>query len=155
MRNRSLACFIDFEKEFDTIDHSHLMKNLQNLGFRGKINTLIASFLSVRKQFVVHGSKESKKLEINVGDPQGSFGPFLFLLFIIDPSQNVQVSSKIALFAGDKILTSGKNSEIVEKLHSDLKKIENWCSRKIFSVIVRNVKLWVSAGKCEYQKICY
>ena len=94
MRNRSLACFIDFEKEFDTIDHSHLMKNLQNLGFRGKINTLIASFLSVRKQFVVHGSKESKKLEINVGDPQGSFGPLLFLLFIIDPSQNVQSVQK-------------------------------------------------------------
>ena len=52
------ACFIDFQKAFDTNDHSLLMKKLQNLGFRGKINTLIASFLSDRKQFVVHGSKE-------------------------------------------------------------------------------------------------
>ena len=52
------ACFIDFQKAFDTIDHSLLIKKLQNLGFRGKISTLIASFLSDRKQFEVHGPKE-------------------------------------------------------------------------------------------------
>ena len=54
------ACFIDIQKAFDTIDHSLLMKKLHNLGFRGKINTLIASFLSDRKQFVTHGSQNRK-----------------------------------------------------------------------------------------------
>ena len=119
------ACFIDFQKAFDTFDHSLLMKKLQNLGFRGKIIKLIASFLSDRKQFVVHGSKESKKLEINVGVPQGSIlGPLLFLLSINDLPQIVQYSSKIELFADNTtILTSGKTLEIEEKLNNGLKKI--------------------------------
>ena len=58
------TCFIDFQKAFDTIDHSLLEKKLQNLGFRGKTSTPIASFLSDRKQFVVHGSKELKKWKL-------------------------------------------------------------------------------------------
>ena len=115
------------------------MKKLQNLGCRGKIKTLIASFLSHRKQFVVHGSKDAKKLEINVGVPQRSFsGPLLFLLFINDLPQINQDSSKIALFADDTtIFTTSKNSE---KLNNDFKKIENWCSRN---------KLVINSRKCK------
>ena len=45
-KEMGFACFIGFQKVFDTIDHSLLMKKLQNPGFRGKINTLNASFLS-------------------------------------------------------------------------------------------------------------
>ena len=68
-------------------------------------------------------------------------GPLLFLLFINDLPQIVQDSSKLVLFADDTtILTSGKNSEIEEKLNNDLKKIENLCSRK---------KLVLKSKKCK------
>ena len=56
------ACFIDFQKAFDTIGHSLLMKKLKNLGFRGKINTLIASLLSDRKQFCSPWIKRVEKI---------------------------------------------------------------------------------------------
>ena len=73
LNHKKLVLLASLRKAFDKIDHSLLMKKLQNLGFRGKFNTLIATFLSDRKQFVVHGSKELKKLEINVGVPQDQF----------------------------------------------------------------------------------
>ena len=87
------------------------------------MSKLIASFLSDRKQFAVHGLKQSKKMEINVGVPQGSIlGPLLFLLFINDLPQIVQDNSKIALFEDDTtILTSSNNLEIVGNLNNDLK----------------------------------
>ena len=66
------ACFIDFQKSFDTIEPSLLLKKLRNLGLRGKLCTLVASFLSDRKQFVVHGSKESKKCRCSI---RINFGP--------------------------------------------------------------------------------
>ena len=99
--------------------------------------------MSDSKQFVVHGSKDSKKLEINVGFPQGSIlGPLLFLLFINDLPQIVQDSSKIALFADDTtILTSGKILEIEEKLNNDLKKNENVCSRNNLVINSKKCKI--------------
>ena len=40
------ACFLDFQKAFDAIDHSLLIKKtLQNLGFRRQISTLIVEFV--------------------------------------------------------------------------------------------------------------
>ena len=44
--------FIDLEKAFDTVNHQILCNKLKHYGFRGKINDLIGSFLSNRKQFV-------------------------------------------------------------------------------------------------------
>ena len=62
----------------------------------------------------------------NVGVPQASILSLLLLLSFINVlSQNVQDSSKMAPFADKKrALTSGKISEIEEKLYYDLKKIE-------------------------------
>ena len=43
---------IDLGKAFDTVNHSILCSKLKHYGFRGKINELILSFLSNRRQFV-------------------------------------------------------------------------------------------------------
>ena len=43
--------FIDLEKAFDTVNHQILCNKLNYYGFREKINDLLKSFLTNRKQF--------------------------------------------------------------------------------------------------------
>ena len=74
--------FIDLEKAFDTVNHSILYNKLKYYGFRGKINELILSFLSNRRQYVSINGYESIKRPIQFGVPQGStLGPLWFLLY--------------------------------------------------------------------------
>ena len=77
--------FIDLEKAFDTVNHQILCNKLNYYGFRGKINDLIKSFLTNRKQFISVNGYDSSQLEIKCGVPQGStLGPLLFLVYIND-----------------------------------------------------------------------
>ena len=64
--------FIDLEKVFDTVNHKILCKKLKYYEFRGKINDLIKSFLSHRKQYVHLNGFDSSKLNVNCGVPHGS-----------------------------------------------------------------------------------
>ena len=77
--------FIDLEKAFDTVNHQILCRKLNHYGFRGKINDLLKSFFSNRKQLVSVNGYDSSQLGIECGVRQGStLGPLLFLLYIND-----------------------------------------------------------------------
>ena len=94
-------------------------------GFRGKIEVLIKSYLSNRKQLIAINGFESVNLDTTCGVPQGSnLGPLLFLLYIND----FRFSLGKATFADDTCILhfSNKLKTVETELNNDLKYASIW-----------------------------
>ena len=94
------AIYLDFKKAFDTVPHQRLLSKLHGYGVRGQVLDWIRDFLSDRYQYVSVNGKESSKIPVTSGVPQGSvLGPVLFIYFINDLPSVIDCISRI--FADD------------------------------------------------------
>ena len=120
--------FVDFQKAFDTVDHSILISKLDHYGIRGKTNDWFKSYLTNRKQCVSILGYESSYKTIEYGVPQGSvLGPLLFLIYINDLNKSIKHSDTFH-FADDTNLLNinGSFYKMQSNLNHDLKGLYRW-----------------------------
>ena len=141
----TIGVFIDLKKAFDTIDHSILIRKLQNCGIRGLVLNWISSYLENRMQFVQFAGHSSGKLNVKCGIPQGSIvGPKLFILYI---NELCEVSDKLefVLFADDtNFLLSGNNiKHLIKTIKTEMVKIKTWFEAHKLSLNLSKTKFMV------------
>ena len=104
------ACFLDFSKAFDKVDHKKLVQKLSNIGVSQQIVTWVEDFLRNRTQAVVVDGHSSSPCPVTSGVPQGSVvGPILFLIYINDLPNAVK--SNVRLFAADTVIYNTVNNK--------------------------------------------
>ena len=126
--NIVVGLFLDFQKAFDTVDHSVLLSKLNKYGIRGTAYDWMKSYLTDRTQYIVFNNVQSPKSIITCGVPQGSIlGPLLFILYIND-IVNVSPSLLPVIFADDtNLFMKGKCvNEVIKIMNSEIEKIVHW-----------------------------
>ena len=105
-----------------------LFLKFHRLGINTGVITWIQIFLSGRTQRVVLDGETSDDCPVLSGLPQGSgLGPCLFLMYINDMPENIQINIHVRLFADDTIMYLTFSNELdYQDLQSELSKLETW-----------------------------
>ena len=121
--------YTDFQKAFDTVDHSILLSKLSSCGFCGPLLSWINSYLSGRDQIVRVFNSLSSPINVTSGVPQGyHLGPLLFNVFIND---------RVDVFVGTNFLLYADDLKVFRRIHShsdaiimqdDLDRFALWCN---------------------------
>ena len=130
--NIAIGVFVDFQKAFDTVNHSILLRKLEHYGIRGLANNWFSSYLNKRSQWISISGHASSNRYVHHGVPQGSvLGPLLFLVYINDLHSCIKHST-IRHFADDTNMLyetdrkKHRNRNPVRNLNKDLKSLNHW-----------------------------
>ena len=130
-----VSIFFDLEKAYDTTWKYGIMRDLYNVGLRGKLPIFIRNFLSNRVFRVRLGSSLSELHNQEMGVPQGSIlSVTLFLLKINSIVDVVTPRFDRSLFVDDFCLScSSENMDTIETtLQNCLYRIEKWADENGF-----------------------
>ena len=145
----TVGVFIDLSKAFDTINHSLLLKKLENFGIRGVVLNWLRSYLTDRKQYVMLNTFSSELMPVVCGVPQGSvLGPLLFILYINDITR-VSNILKLILFADDtNLFRSGSDLSVVcREISDELNKLYTWFNVNKLSLNVTKTNYMIFSNK--------
>ena len=106
-----VAVFFDLEKAYDTTWRKGILKNLHEMGVRGRLAAFVEGFLEHRTFAVRAGSVLSDFYEQEMGVPQGSIlSPALFNIKINDIVKSVPQDLQSSLFVDDFAICASARS---------------------------------------------
>ena len=122
------ACFLDFSKAFDRINHTIVITKLIDLGVRRSIIPWICSFLTDRWQCVKLLQTVSNWLPVCAGVPQGTkLGPILFVIMIND-LKLASPRCSYWKYVDDITMSESAPASGVSILQSELDNISTWAA---------------------------
>ena len=130
-----VAVFFDLEKAYDTTWRHGIMRDLHDLGIRGRLATFIENFLADRWIQVRVGSTLSEKFDQAQGVPQGSIlSTTLFNIKINSIMDCLDPKTDGSLYVDDFCMCYRSNSmrTIERHLQQCINRIENWASHNGF-----------------------
>ena len=147
----SIAVYVDFKKAFDSIDHTILLRKLENYGIRGVALRWFEGFLRDRSHTVKIQNSISDHKILNIGIPQGSqIAPVLFLLYINDLPNFSKIASTI-LFADDTTICFSNSdlSELTSICNSELEKFHSWTRSNKLTLNVSKTNCMLVSNRAE------
>ena len=155
--------YIDYQKEFDTINHKILFSKLKLYGFSENCVNWFRSYLTGRTQctkFNVNYISSPK--DVSLGVPQGStLGPLLFIIYVNDICHISNIYDvKIKMYADDTVIyTSGTRMSEVQRVLQDCSNyVNNWCIMNRLYMNMKTTKtMWFGTNSdnenVEYENI--
>ena len=128
-KNKTDVIYFDFAKAFDSVNHDVMLDKLKKqYNINGFLLRFIREYLRGRKQQVVVDGKLSDISSVASGVPQGSIlGPLLFVLFINDIIDELNIDTHALLYADDmKVFRTIKSPADHVKLQEDINKLAEW-----------------------------
>ena len=128
-----VAVFFDLEKAYNTTWRHGFMRDLHDLGIRGRLAALVENFLADRGIQVRVGSTLSEKFDQAHGVPQGSnLSTTLFNIKIKSIMNCLDTKTDGSLYVDDFcICYRSKSMRTIERhLKQCINRIENWKNRK-------------------------
>lgn len=113
----TLVVCLDLSKAFDLVNHTLLLKKLEQLGIRDKAINLLKSYLTDRKQFVQlknnSGVFKSEVKFSEIGVPQGGvLAPLLFIIYVNALAKVIKekMSVEVIQYADDTTIAISSDS---------------------------------------------
>ena len=141
--HRTVLALVDYSRAFDTVWRDALLWKMIQKGIGTRIKRWTQSWLSNRLAYVTFGNASSQKRVMKQGVPQGSvISPLLFIIYIVDITNNIPPEVIVSLFADDVALYSSSIdlATAEARIQEALNAVAQWSTKW---------KLTISVGKCE------